>query len=139
MEDFPWAAVIAAGSGLIIATIQLTLTVFSLDARISKTAKLLKQVGDIRPDGDAERALRDALDVLAARKTARVIGGNSDLWWLLAWVEGSLVLYFLLFNTGVGTASFWTAVVTAVVCLVIAGIKYRSYLTVSARYHSVRD
>jgi len=139
MSEVPWGAIIAAGSAFVVAAIQFALSVLSLDARISKTAKLLKQVTEARPGSDAERALSAALDVLAARKTGRLMHGAFIGWLFMAWILGTLTIYALLTGQGLWTPTFWFGTAVAVGTGIVAGIDYFLYGRVRDRYHSVKD
>lgn len=91
MTEFPWAALITAVSAVALASLPF-LAALSADARYEKTVRILEATKLVHPGSAAERALSDSLDLMAARKLAKLDNGSGTPLYIFALTASSLWL-----------------------------------------------
>lgn len=128
MTEFPWATLITAVSAVALASIPLIVSL-SADARYQKTLQLLEATVITRPGSPAERALSDALDLMAARKLAKLEYGLGT--WLYIGSVASAAIFVGGLNGAyaLSDTNQWITGIGSVAFAVLYGATYWSYLS----------
>lgn len=115
MEEFPWGA-LAAAIAVIAASYVPVVRSLSADARLAKTVELLRSMKKLDPDAKAMNSLAETVDMLAAKKRARLEHGSYAWFYLLGmtflcgWIFAPTLVIGLTSGTlwllGIGTVAF---------------------------------
>ena len=89
MGEFPWSALLTGVFGIALGLLPL-IAGLTVDARLESTVKLLERLGNVHPNSSAVVALRDTVDLLAARRFARLAHGSGQWFYFAAVIMTSL-------------------------------------------------